>query len=124
MGQKKILVVDDEEGFLKLFKLNLEKEGRYSVKTVKNSAQAPEAAKEFQPDIIFLDIIMPGVAGGEVAQILKQNPSTKDIPIVFLTAVARPTEVDSSGGYIGGRPFLAKPADTKDIIATVEKYSR
>lgn len=119
--KKKILIVDDEEDFTKLIKLNLERTGKYEVATENEGSLGLAAAREFKPDLILLDILMQDMEGSEVASQLKDNEDTKNIPIVFLTAVARKKEVEESGGVIGGRPFIAKPADIDQIIDVIEK---
>ena len=121
--KKKVLFIDDEENLLRLFKMNLESTGKFQVKTESKGKKGLTAAKEFKPDIIFLDIMMPDMDGGEVAQKLREDQSTKDIPVIFLTAVAKAGEVDSTGGFIGGNPFIAKPADLTTILDTIAKYT-
>ena len=67
MDKKKVLFVDDEENFLRVVKLNLEETAGYEVKIVTDAAMAIDAVRKFNPDLIFLDIIMPDIDGGEVA---------------------------------------------------------
>ena len=119
--RKKILVIDDEENFARLIKLNLESTGRYEVKTESKGALSLETAKKFKPDLIFLDILMSDVGGDVVACQLKDDQETENIPIVFLTAVAKREEVEESSGVIGGHPFIAKPAGLQQLIAVIEK---
>ncbi len=122
MEKKKILIVDDEEGFTKMVKLNLEETGEYTVKIENNSSNAFMAAKEFKPDLILLDIMMPGKDGGDVASELKTDNAIKDIPVVFLTAIIREDEMDSQGGSIGGHPFIAKPVSAEDLIKHIKEH--
>ncbi|MDD5669997.1 MAG: response regulator [Candidatus Omnitrophica bacterium] len=121
MALKKILIVDDEVGFTKLVQLNLEKTGKYEVRIVNQGVFGLTAAKEFRPDLIFLDIIMPDMAGSDVALQLKEDEQTKDIPIVFLTAIVRDEELRSGGSIIGGHPFIAKPVSLHVLLDTIEK---
>jgi CheY-like chemotaxis protein len=123
MVKKKILVVDDEEGFTKLVKLNLERTGRYEVRTESKGLLGLAAAKEYKPDLIFLDIIMPDLDGGDVCYQLENDKETKSIPIVFLTAVAKKEEVRENWGTIGGHPFIAKPVSARELIDCIEKNS-
>ena len=118
---KKILIIDDEIGFTEVAKLNLEETGNYEVRIENRGSQGFAAAKEFKPDLILLDIIMPDMDGGQVANQMKDDSSVKDIPIIFLTAAVTGTEVDSHGGLIGGHPFLAKPGSIEELIASIEK---
>ncbi|HAZ10819.1 MAG TPA: response regulator [Candidatus Omnitrophica bacterium] len=119
MDKKKILIIDDEEGFTKMVKLNLEETGEYTVKIENNSNNAFMAAKEFKPDLILLDIMMPGMDGGDVASELKSDNALKDIPVVFLTAIVKEGEID---GSIGGHPFIAKPVSAEDLVKHIKKY--
>lgn len=119
--KKKILIVDDEENFTKLVKLNLEKTGRYEVKTENKGSLGLTTAKEFKPDLILLDILMLDMEGSEVASQLKDNENTKNIPIVFLTAVVTKGQVEEASGIIGGHPFIAKPATAEELIDCIEK---
>lgn len=121
MEKKKILIIDDEENFTKMVKLNLEERGEYVVKTENNSNNAFAAAKEFKPDLILLDIIMPGMDGGDVASELKTDNTLKGIPVVFLTAIIKENEIDSQDGFIGGHPFIAKPISVEELIKCIEK---
>jgi CheY-like chemotaxis protein len=121
MDKKRILIIDDEEDFTQLVKLNLEQTKRYEVWVENKGAEGLEAAKSFNPDLILLDIIMPDLEGSEVASRIKNDAETKDIPIVFLTAAATKEEVSSSGGIIGGHPFLAKPVSTQELIDCIDK---
>ncbi|MDO8602660.1 MAG: response regulator [Candidatus Omnitrophota bacterium] len=119
MEKKRILIVDDEENFTKIVKLNLEETGEYTVKVENNSSNAFKAAKEFKPDLILLDIMMPGMDGGDVASELKTDNAFKDIPVVFLTAIIREDEID---GSIGGHPFIAKPVSAEDLIKHIKEH--
>jgi CheY-like chemotaxis protein len=120
--KKRIMVVDDEPSITRLLKLNLEQTGRYEVCGINNAALALSAAREFQPDLILLDVMMPHVSGDELANQLQASPRLKNTPIVYLTALATPGEVSSHGGLIGGLPFLAKPVDLPEVIGCIEKH--
>lgn len=121
MGKKKILIIDDEENFTKLVKLNLEEMGEYEVKTENDGSRGLAAAKEFKPDLVLLDILMLEMEGGEVARYLKNDEETKNIPVVFLTAVVSKEEIEKSKGVIGGRPFISKPVTAEELIDCIEK---
>lgn len=121
MEKKKILIIDDEEDFTKIVKLNLEETGKYEVRTENRGSNGFPAAKEFKPDLILLDILMPDMGGGEVAYRLKEDKSVKNIPIVFLTAVVTKEETTSHGGIIGGHPFIAKPVNAEKLIDCIEE---
>lgn len=119
--KKKILIIDDEEGFANTVKLNLEQTGRYEVRTETKAKQGISAAKEFRPDLILLDVIMPDLDGGEVCSQLQSEPGLKDIPVVFLTAIVKEDEVGKKEGFIGGHPFISKPIGKEDLIRQIEK---
>jgi CheY-like chemotaxis protein len=117
----RILVVDDEPALTRTVKLVLEQAGRYQVQTLNDPHLAVQTAREFQPDLIILDVMMPGKDGGEVAADLRDNSVTRRVPIVFLTAAVQGPEVDSRGGVIGGFPFIAKPVNKATLIQAIEE---
>jgi DNA-binding response OmpR family regulator len=119
--RKKILIVDDEMTFGQLIKLNLEETEQYEVRVETQGIRAIDTARDFQPDLILLDIVMPDVDGGEIAHLIKADKLLKDIPIIFLTALVQDKEVDSKGGMIGGHPFVAKPVSTDELIDIINK---
>jgi len=118
--KKKILIVDDEENFAKLVKMNLEDTGEYEVRAETMGARAIPAAREFKPDLILLDIVMPDVDGGEVAHMLQEDKELKNIPVGFLTALVRDYEVSPKADSIAGRPFIAKPVTVGQLIAFIK----
>lgn len=121
-NKKRILLVDDEKLITRLLKLNLEKTDRYIVHVENTGINAVAAAEAFHPDLILLDIMMPGMDGGDVAQNFQETEGLKDIPVVFLTAAVTRQELLSKGGTIGGLPFLAKPIEVPAVISHIEKY--
>ena len=120
-AKKKILIVDDEENFGKLVKLNLEDTGEYDVRVETLGARAVPAAREFKPDFILLDIVMPDLDGGEVARLLKEDKELKIIPLGFLTALVNDNEVSSQGENIAGFPFIAKPVTVGQLITFIKR---
>jgi len=124
MAKKRILLVDDEKSFTALLKLNLEESGDYEVRVENWAEDAYEAAKEFKPDLVLLDIIMPRMPGGNVAAQLKEDPGLKDTPIVFLTAAVRKQQVEDNQGIICDFPCLAKPATVEMVVEAIEKYAK
>lgn len=119
MDKKRIFIVDDESGFTRLLKLTLERTGRYLVQEENDGTKAWLAAREFKPDLIFLDIVMPKIDGGDVAQQIRSDPSLAHVPIVFLTAIVSKTE---SKNEIGGFPFIAKPVSLDAIIHCISEH--
>lgn len=118
---RRILVVDDEPALTRTVKLVLEQTPHYQVETLNDPNLAVEVARKFQPDLILLDVMMPGKDGGEVAAELRDDPLTRRVPIVFLTAAVQAPEVDSRGGVIGGFAFIAKPVSRVTLIQAIEQ---
>jgi CheY-like chemotaxis protein len=104
-----------------MLRRNLEATGKYEVREENSGALAYATAQQFQPDLIVLDVVMPDVDGGDVAAKIQDDESLKHIPIVFLTAILKKEEAESTGSDIGGRTFLAKPVKVDDLIACIEK---
>lgn len=121
MNKKRILIVDDEVSLTRLLKLSLEQTGVYLVEVENRSQEAVRAAERFLPDLVLLDVMMPGIDGGTVASQFQANPVLKKIPIVFLTAAVKRDEVQRSQGQIGGYPFLAKPVDSQEIMRCLQQ---
>lgn len=116
-----LLLIDDEEDFTHFIKLNLELDGRFTIYTATDGRQGIALAKQYKPDLVLLDILMPQMHGTDVAEQLLSGSETKDIPIVYLTAVVRKEDVEAKGGVIGGRQFIAKPVGPDDLIAKIER---
>ena len=119
MNKKRVFIVDDESGFTRLIKLTLEKTGRYLVLEENDGTKAWLAAREFAPDIVFLDIVMPKIDGGDVARQIRSDPMLSHVPIVFLTAIVSQKE---TGHDIGGFPFLAKPVSLDTVTRCIEEH--
>ena len=122
--KKRILVVDDEPAMTRMIKLNLEQTGRYEVRTENLGRKAIEAAREFRPDLILLDVIMPGMLGSEIAAQLQADPELRAIKFVFLTAMVSKEEELRSAGQIGGHTFVAKPISADELCRVVEHHLR
>lgn len=121
MNKKRILIVDDEPGITQLLRLNLEKTGDYTVRAENDAEKVLGAAIEFKPDLLMLDVMMPGMSGGELAGKLRNTRTFKTLPIVFLTAAVKQQEVDARDGVIGGFPYIAKPLNVKGVIEIIQK---
>jgi two-component system OmpR family response regulator len=119
--KRRILIVDDETSITQLLRLNLEKSGRYTVRTENDAARVLTALGEFKPELVLLDVMMPGMDGGTLAGKIRANRNFKDVPIVFLTAAVRQEEVDARNGVIGGFPYIAKPLNIRGVIDIIEK---
>jgi len=118
----KILIADDEPDILEIIEFNLQANG-YDVTTAKNGDEAFEKAKKIQPDLIILDIMMPGKNGIEVCNLLRMMPAFKETLIVFLTALSdEPTEI--KGLESGADDYLTKPISPKVLISKINALFR
>jgi DNA-binding response OmpR family regulator len=120
MDKIRILLIDDEPGFTRMLKMNLERRG-FKVMVENNGAYAHTVARDFLPDLIFLDVIMPDVDGGEAASKIRSDPSLRDVPIVFLTAGVSKETTRIKGNVIGGETYLAKPATADEVVRCIEE---
>jgi len=120
MDKKKILVVDDENDVLLMLEKRLTAEG-YSVITATNGTDALVLAKSKTPDLIILDIVLPDMEGGQVAGRLKATPETRNIPVIFLTALLSKTEEGKHSPMIGGNIIFAKPFDTGKLLEQIKR---
>ena len=120
--KKRILAVDDQTSNTRLMKLHLERTNDYEVREENSAKAALAAAEEFHPHLILLDVMMPGMDGGELAACFRANPKLKDVPIVFLTAAVTKKEVESGNGLVGGYPFLAKPVVLSEVLTCLKLH--
>ncbi len=118
----KILVIDDEEGVLTLLKFRLGKFG-HEVITSNNGIDGIRKARMFEPDLILLDLVMPGMSGFRVCELLKSYKKTKDIPIFIFTALDRLEDVERAFEK-GADDYIVKPFEVVTINNTIEnKFS-
>lgn len=120
-GDLKVLIVDDDESSLKLLEARLQVMGFRNILKAGDGAQCLSLARAEQPDLIFLDVMMPRVDGGDVKRELADDARTRNIPIVFVTAIVTDKEVQSGGGMIGGNVYVAKPYDAKKLENAIKK---
>ena len=120
--KKRILVVDDQTQNTRMVKLYLERNTDYVVKEENVATAALTAAEQFEPHLILLDVMMPGIDGGELATRFQASAKLKAVPIVFLTAAVTKEEVKAGGGRVGGFPFLAKPVVLAELNACVKQH--
>ncbi|HKG15836.1 MAG TPA: diguanylate cyclase [Pyrinomonadaceae bacterium] len=112
-----ILVADDEPVNLALIKRRLEWE-EYRVETAEDGGQAVEAAKRLLPDLVILDVMMPVLDGLQACRLLKEDPSTRDIPVIFLSALDD-TDTKVSGLSLGANDYISKPFRVEELLARV-----
>ena len=124
MAKKRILVIDDEASITRTMKVNLERTGAYTVGTENQAAHALATAREFGPDLILLDVMMPEKDGGEVAAEIKADPDLQHVPIVFLTAIVSKKETGGEPLESGGQTFIAKPTTLNSLIQCIEENTK
>ena len=119
---RKVLIADDEPDILEILKYNLEKEN-YQVTTAKDGNEALDKAKQHQPDLIVLDMMMPRKNGMEVCELLRAQPQFKDTLIMFLTALS--DEATQLKGFsTGADDYVTKPVSTSVFVSKVNALFR
>lgn len=116
-SEYKILIVDDVMSNVLLLKVLLTNE-KFAIATASNGRQALEQVEKENPDLVLLDVMMPDMSGFEVAQHLKSNPQTAEIPIIFLTALNRTADI-VKGFQVGANDFISKPFNKEELIIRV-----
>lgn len=120
MNKARILIVDDDVALARLVGIALEKTRIYEVRVENRSRFALAAALEFDPDLVLLDVDMPGMDGGAVAAQLRAEPSLRALPIVFFTSLLSPNEAGPNVVARGGDLFLPKPIETAALVRSIE----
>src|SRR5439155_16544695 len=121
LGEKRrILIIDNDRESTRLVKILLERTGRYLVLEENDATKAHQSARNFRPDVILLDIVMPETDGGEVAAQIKADPELQRTPIIFLTALVTKAEA-KTGLRIQAHPFLAKPISIPELISSTDE---
>ena len=115
-----VLVVDDDATIRRLLQITLETEG-FTVSTAGDGVEGLRMAQEApRPDLVLLDIMMPGMDGLQVCHTLKNDPSTKDMPVVLLSAKAQSHDIEL-GMRVGANDYITKPPDLLDLVARVRQ---
>lgn len=118
MNNSRILIVEDEESLLKLESILLTSRG-YKVRGVPDGASALKEIAENRPDLVLLDIMMPGIDGFEVCRRIKEDPFTSSIPVIMLTA--KKSSADQARGVqVGADAYVTKPFKSIKIIEVIE----
>ena len=118
--KKRILIVDDERWFTNLLKYSLETEGYYDVRQENDASRAVEVARQYGPDLIVLDIMMPHLDGSELAARLKADPLLCDVPVIFMTALVTDADAPEGSCSSGGQTFLPKSIPLEHLIDCIE----
>jgi DNA-binding response OmpR family regulator len=116
---KEILIVDDEPDVVVPIQFLMEQQG-YSVMAAYRGEDALDLIYHYKPNLVLLDIMLPGIDGWEVCEIIRLNPNYRDIKIVFLTAKGRDEDI-AKGLALGADAYIAKPFSNDVLVATVNK---
>jgi DNA-binding response OmpR family regulator len=120
MGERRVLVVDDDPVIVKLLEVNLRLDG-FVVDSAARGDEALDAASRNPPDLILLDVVLPGLGGYELVRLMRQDPSLKDIPVILLSA--RPADDPENGSYaLGIVDRLQKPFDPVALLEVVHRH--
>ncbi|MEJ2628904.1 MAG: response regulator, partial [bacterium] len=122
MSKEHILIIEDETDIQELIQFNLEKEG-YRITATLTGEEGVSQAKSSSPDLILLDLMLPGIDGFEVCRRLKSDTETKKIPIVMLTAKGEDTDI-VSGLELGADDYITKPFQPRVLIARIRSVLR
>lgn len=122
MSNEKILAVDDEQPILELLRYNLEKDG-FRVITCGNGEDAVRMCRNEKPDLVLLDLMLPGIGGLDVCRKLKESSATSDIPVIMLTAKTEDSDI-VLGLELGADDYVTKPFSPKVVMARVRTVLR
>lgn len=123
MKEKRIMVIDDEEQFLRMMKLNIEELGGYKVLTMAGAKDLIAQIHSFKPHLILLDLLMPGIGGLEACEMLNNDPLGKKIPIIILSALDK--DIDKLKAYkLGAVDYITKPVNIDVLIEKIEKATQ
>ncbi len=117
---KRILIIDDEKDFCHMVKVNLQGLGDYEVRVANSGPAGLQAASADRPDLVLLDIMMPGMDGLEVLKRLKQNLGTLHIPVLMLTAV-KDSETKEKAVRLYDEGYIEKPIQMEELKARIDK---
>ena len=117
--RKRVLIADDEPNIVVSLEFLLQ-QGGYEVRTVSNGNEALRTAREFQPHLLLLDIMLPLRNGFEVCQLIRESPELKELKIIMLTAKGREAEV-AKGLALGADAYITKPFATRELLETVRQ---
>lgn len=123
MAKEKILVVEDEEAIQELIRYNLNKEGFDRVRLCDSGEEALTQAQEFAPDLILLDLMLPGMDGLSVCRRLRRDARTASIPVIMLTAKSEESDI-VTGLEVGADDYLTKPFSPKVLVARIKSVLR
>ena len=111
---QRVCYVEDDEDIQRIVRMSLERIGKMKVEIVGDPMVAMDAIVGFQPDLVMLDWMMPGMDGPTLFRQMRENPQTRDLPVIFMTAKATPTELDELRS-LGALGAISKPFSPKDL---------
>jgi CheY-like chemotaxis protein len=118
----KILIVDDEPDFVRLLRIFLEKNG-YEVHGANDGEECLSKINDVKPNLVLMDVMMPGLSGWEVCKSLKEDPLTRDIPVAMLTVRGTKEDVKRSFEYARADEHLSKPIPMKEMLFSIKKMA-
>ena len=122
MKNKRILMIDDDIPLTQSMRINLEDTGNFEVMIENQSNKAISTARAFKPDLIILDVVMPGLDGGDVSALLKSDPYLSNVPIIMVTALVSNDETgNESMVRSGDHLMMAKPIRFEKLLNAIEK---
>ncbi|MBN1871792.1 MAG: response regulator [Candidatus Omnitrophica bacterium] len=119
MAKRKIMIVDDEKDFLDIVKLNLEHTGRYKVKTLSSSTGIIDKVKDFKPDLIIMDLLMPVLGGIEACLLLRKDPVARRVPVIVLSALEK-EEDRKKADSVGAIDYIVKPINVSNLLERID----
>lgn len=120
MAKRRVMIIDDEEDFLWMTKVNLEKTGKFEVRALKDAKDIINNLHTFNPDVILLDLLMPSVDGLEACEMLNKDPVGIKTPIIIVSAIGK--YKDQLKMYkVGIVDYIVKPVEKRVLIAKIEK---
>ena len=120
-GKRKAVVVDDDEELVELIKDALELDGRFEVRVANNGFDAGMVIREYRPDIIVLDVMLPDINGREVCQRIRSDPALDDCQIVCISGMVETDKIDDLK-EAGANDFVQKPFEVENLIDTICKH--
>lgn len=122
-GKARVLVVDDDPAIIEMLVELLERDGRFEVQTALNGFDAGMRAKEFRPDLIVLDYMLPGLNGDAVVRTIRQDPTLQDVKIIIVSGVVNRNEVEALRNS-GADDFIHKPFSIEQLVRRVAELVR
>jgi DNA-binding response OmpR family regulator len=118
----KILVIDDEEEFTDMLSINLTRSAKYEVRVENQSTNAIKTAEEYKPEIILLDIVMPGLDGGDLSAKFQSHATLRNVPIIHISALVATDETHGGKGMAvsGGTMIISKPVNLDTLFLCIE----